>query len=407
MRSIRAAVGIPTFQESDSIENVVKQVDAGLARLFDPADCVIVNVDSDSPDRTSEIFLNTPTLCGKESIVITEQPRGKGRNVLRFFERCAELPVAALAIVDGDLRSITPEWIEALLTPVLQGEADYVTPLYLRHRFDGSMTNHFAYPMMSGYFGSGLRQPVGGEFAFSAALIERILKQPVEEAILGYGIDIFLSMHAVGGGFKLAQARLGRKLHKPSFPKWNLIQPQAVAGAIATMRLYPIRVAGHDFQSAPDSIDDWPEYRFYDESQALLAEARARARDLTPVYRSWLGEKPGEKPGEKLGEDLFSAFEEGGPALSAEAWTDLLAACVAHSVWIDPRATARSVADHLMPALFIRIITSWNETWKRPIEEFNAEINLQAKLLREKLLARAREAEVANASAQGVNPSSP
>src|SRR5262249_47950283 len=125
-----------------------------------------------------------------------------------FFERCVERRVTALAIVDGDLRSITPDWIEALLTPVLRGEADYVTPLYLRHRFDGSVTNHFAYPMMLGYFGAGLRQPIGGEFAFSAALIEHILGQPLEEAILGYGIDIFLSMRAVGAGFKFTQAQL-------------------------------------------------------------------------------------------------------------------------------------------------------------------------------------------------------
>src|SRR5262249_28728748 len=148
MKNARLAVGIPTHLEADSIGNVTRQVDEGLARLLNPSDCLIINVDSDSPDRTSEVFLSTPTLCRKESFVLSEQPRGKGRNALRFFERSAELRVAALAIVDGDLRSITPDWIEALLGPVLRGEADYVTPLYLRHRFDGSTTNHFAYPMI-------------------------------------------------------------------------------------------------------------------------------------------------------------------------------------------------------------------------------------------------------------------
>jgi len=382
MRNMRLAVGIPTFQEADSIENVVRQIDDGLARLRDPADCIIVNVDSGSSDATSEVFLNTPTRRRKESFVITEQPRGKGRNVLRFFQYCSEQQVSALAIVDGDLRSITPDWIEALLAPVLRGEADYVTPLYLRRRFDGSMTNHFAYPMMRGYFGIGLRQPVGGEFAFSAALVEHLLRQPVEEAVLGYGIDIFLSMHAVGGGFKLAQAMLGRKLHKPSFPKWGLIQPQAIAAAIATARLHPIRVAEADTDGVSDSVDDWPEYRFYDESQALLAKARARARELTPGYRSWLGGEPAE---------LFASFEDNGPALSAGTWTDLLAACVARAVWVEPQIPASVFADHLAPALYIRTITCWNETWKRPIAEYNAEINLQARLLREKLLAHARK----------------
>lgn len=44
MKNARLAEGIPTHQESDSIENVVKQVDEGLARLCDPADFVIVNL---------------------------------------------------------------------------------------------------------------------------------------------------------------------------------------------------------------------------------------------------------------------------------------------------------------------------------------------------------------------------
>jgi hypothetical protein len=393
----RLAVGIPTHQEADSIENVVKLVDQGLARLSDPADCIIVNVDSNSPDGTSEIFRRTPTCCRKESFVTTERPRGKGRNVLRFFERCIERQVAALAIVDGDLLSITPDWIEALLGPVLRREADYVTPLYLRHRFDGAMTNHFTYPIMCGYFGIGLRQPIGGEFGFSSGLVKYILQQPFEEVILGYGIDIFLSMSAVGGGFKLTQTMLGRKLHKPTFPKVHLIEPQSIAATIATMRLYPIHATHRDFELPPDSIDDLPTYSLYDESQTVLIEARGQARELKPIYRAWLG---GESPA------LFDAFEDGGISLSAEAWTDLLAACIARAIWIEPQIPAHVISKALTPALFVRKVTCWNETWGRPISEFNAEVNLQARLLREKLLRRHQEVGNGLMPAQGVKPRS-
>lgn len=34
-----------------------------------------------------------------------------------------------------------------------------------------------------------------------------------------YGIDIFLSTHAVGANFKIKEVYLGRKIHKPSFDK--------------------------------------------------------------------------------------------------------------------------------------------------------------------------------------------
>jgi hypothetical protein len=387
-RITRLAVGIPTFQEADSIENVVRQVDEGLLRLCAPSDCVIVNVDSDSLDRTSEVFLNTPTRCRKESFVISAQPRGKGRNVLRFFEYCAEQSISALAIVDGDLRSITPDWIEALLTPVLRGEADYVAPLYQRHRFDGSLTNHFAYPLLNAYFGRAPRQPVGGEFAFSASFLDYLLRQPLADAMLGYGIDIFLTTNALGGGFKLAQARLARKLHKLSLPKWHLIQPQAIAAALGTLRQYQFQPANHgpeNLPDLPDSIDDLSHYPLYDEVQALLTQARARARELKPVYLSWLAWL-GAEP-----EALFAAFADNGTALSAETWAELVTGGSARAIWDEPQTPAQTFADYLAPVLLIRTITSWNATWQRPIKEFNAEISYQAQLFRIGLLQRWRD----------------
>jgi hypothetical protein len=114
-----------------------------------------------------------------------------------------------------------------------------------------------------------------------------------------------------------------------------------------------------------------------------------------PVYRSWLGDEASRLSAS------FENGENGGTTLSANSWTDLLAACVARAVWIEPQIPARFFADHLIHALYIRTITHWNATWKHPIEEFNDEINLQARLLREKLLSYAR-----TLGQSGVTPSS-
>ena len=40
------------------------------------------------------------------------------------------LGVEALVVVDSDLRSIVPEWIELLAGPILKGGFDFVAPLY-------------------------------------------------------------------------------------------------------------------------------------------------------------------------------------------------------------------------------------------------------------------------------------
>ncbi|MGH9768859.1 MAG: glycosyltransferase [Blastocatellia bacterium] len=185
---MKVAVGIPSFMEADSIPYVTRQVDEGLSGMFNPADCVIINADGASPDQTSRVFLETPTKCGKEALVVTEQPGGKGRNLLRVLEHCAEREVGALAVVDADLKSITPDWMAWLLTPVARGAADYVLPLYRRRRFDGTVTNHFAYPLLYGYFGRDWRQPIGGEFAMSGEFANHLLRQRVEDAVYGYGI---------------------------------------------------------------------------------------------------------------------------------------------------------------------------------------------------------------------------
>jgi hypothetical protein len=368
--------------EADSIAHVTRQVDAGLAGTFDPADCLIINADGASRDQTSRVFLETPTECRKEALVVTEQPGGKGRNVLRVLEYCAEREVGALALVDADLTSITPDWISGLLTPVARGGADYVLPLYWRRRFDGTATNHVAYPLMYGYFGRDWRQPIGGEFAMSSEFANHLLRQRVEDAVYGYGIDIFMTAHAAGSNFRVAQVGLGRKLHKPGFPKWARITPQVLASAFAVARQYPFRTCVEERESVLRSIDDSQENPNFDRGRELLAEMRLQALGLKPVYRSWLGEEAGEIEG---------VFDSADPMLSAGVWAALLTACFARALWAEPEASAASLAEQLVPAFNVRAITFWKENQRRAPDEIEAEIRNQARMFSENLARRHRE----------------
>jgi len=62
-------------------------------------------------------------------------------------------------VVDSDLRSITPEWFELLLGPILLDRCDFVAPLYLRHKYDGTITNSIVYPLTRSLYGKEVRQP--------------------------------------------------------------------------------------------------------------------------------------------------------------------------------------------------------------------------------------------------------
>ena len=53
---------------------------------------------------------------------------GKGSAFRAIFETAHSLNAKACIVVDSDLRSITPEWVELLIKPVLGRDFDFVAP---------------------------------------------------------------------------------------------------------------------------------------------------------------------------------------------------------------------------------------------------------------------------------------
>ncbi len=147
--------------------------------------------------------------------------------MLNLFNFAKQAGAEVIIVVDADLKSITKEWIEYLGRPIVEGY-DYVIPLYSRHQFDGTITNHICYPVMFGMLSMDIRQPIGGEFAFSPSLMKYWLKQSWVESTRQYGIDIFMSLNAVLGGFKICQSGLGTKVHKASAPKLGVMFEQVI-----------------------------------------------------------------------------------------------------------------------------------------------------------------------------------
>lgn len=168
-------VGIPSFNNARTIGHVVRAVQAGFAKYFPDNKCVLVNSDGGSSDGTTDVVQNT-TLDDR-SILLSHRIGplfkiatpyhgipGKGSAFRTIFQIADALNVKACAVVDSDLRSITPEWIELLIKPVLEQGYDYVSPLYHRHKYDGTITNSIVYPLTRALYGKRVRQPIGGGF---------------------------------------------------------------------------------------------------------------------------------------------------------------------------------------------------------------------------------------------------
>lgn len=223
VKSADLVVGIPSLNEADSIAVPTAAAGRGLAEFFPDLEAAIVNVDNCSTDGTREAFLATPTPCPKIYVSTPEGVRGKGNNLHNLFQAAVELGARAVVMVDADLKTITPSWIRYLAEPVLDG-FDYVSPIYVRHKYDGTITNHIAYPMLRSLCGLRVRQPIGGDFGFSGKYARALLSERLwNEHTAHFGIDIWMTTIAIARKFEVCQAFLGSpKGHKPKDPAADL-----------------------------------------------------------------------------------------------------------------------------------------------------------------------------------------
>ncbi|WP_457751340.1 glycosyltransferase [Thermococcus sp.] len=220
---MRVFVGIPSYNNAGTIGFVVRQAAEGLKKYFGGG--IVVNADGGSTDGTRDAVLGTEVPDGVEvhSFIYRWPIPGKGSAMKELMEFALERDADAIVFVDSDLRSITPEWIYRFAKPIEEGY-DFVAPLYIRHKWDGTITNNIAYPMTASLYGKNVRQPIGGDFGISRRLMEVYLED--EEVwkthVARFGVDIFLTTTALARGFKITQTALGMKIHDPKDPAASL-----------------------------------------------------------------------------------------------------------------------------------------------------------------------------------------
>jgi glycosyltransferase involved in cell wall biosynthesis len=377
-------VGIPSYNNARTIGHVVRAVQAGFAKYFPDKKCVLVNSDGGSTDGTMDVVQNE-AIEDFQSILLQHRIRpafkittpyhgipGKGSAFRTIFEIANALNVKACAVVDSDLRSITPEWIELLIKPVVEGNFDYVAPLYHRHKYDGTITNSIVYPLTRALYGKRIRQPIGGDFGFSGKLARFYLSKDVWETdVAKYGIDIWMTTTAVANNFKVCQSFLGAKIHDPKDPGADLsaMLYQVVGATFDLMETYsdvwkdikntePVITCGFQYAVGLEPVNV--------NVDRMIDKFRLGVKELMDIWKEFLPEviidflnKAEELPKEKF-------------HIPDEIWVEIIYsfAIAAHKKLINKEHLLKS----LTPLYIGRIASFVLETWQSDAEEVEEKI---------------------------------
>jgi hypothetical protein len=392
-------VGIPSFKNAATIGYVVRAAQAGLVQYFPDLHPVLVNSDAGSPDGTSRVVIETEPPDYVEKILLVRPTNrlervsltypeidgvgGKGAALRAIFEIAAALEVQALVVVDSDLRSIVPEWIELLAGPILKGGYDFVSPLYARYKYDGTITNTVTYPLTRALYGHRIRQPIGGDFGVSGDLVKHYLSlDDWTPDISRFGIDIWMTTSALTGGFAVCQTRLGAKIHDPKDPGSDLGPMfRQVVGTILRLadRYHDQWLPIHGSHEVPaygfERVIDPPPLEV--NTLRLLSEFHAGSLTLVDAWRSMLAPATAETVLElaaeagRLGDHAQTRLGVGGDVASTTATTLEMADAVAafhfpDDLWArvvydlvvaarDPKAKIESLVAALVPIYFGRV----------------------------------------------------
>jgi hypothetical protein len=267
----------------------------------------VINADAGSQDGTPEIIKQAagpdyPTafvqhlaggfLSGPLSLQALSESGVPGREhaFRAFFTVAEELEVNACLVIDANLRSLTSDWMEVLLRPVIEKGVDYVAPLFRRARYEGSLTNCIIYPLNRALYGKQMRYQSGCGYGFSGKLASLYLTKNVWEGEAAhYGIDSCLTTIAVAEGCEVSQGFLGTKIHDGTLNgiELSLLLAQAVGALFHLMEGYqdvwevstgsrPVPQFGPPYEAGP-------------EGAAINVERMVRGfqqglRDLLPIW---------------------------------------------------------------------------------------------------------------------------
>ncbi len=225
--SAEIVVGLPTYNHAATAVELALALRRDVREAFPERHAILVNTDCASTDGTAQALAALPEdpwvrlvqvgLPAQDLDMPYHAVPGKSDGLRLTLHVARQVGARVLIMASPDLTVLPPQWVERLGGPVLEQGFDFVVPLYTRHRLEGALTSGIVRPLVSALYGRDVAQPMGGEYACSAALVERYLGLGVWGTDLArFGSDLWATTQALCGPFKVCQARLGEKRLAPA-----------------------------------------------------------------------------------------------------------------------------------------------------------------------------------------------
>jgi glycosyltransferase involved in cell wall biosynthesis len=372
-------MGIPCYNNEMTIAHVIQMVTHGLAKHYKDKRSVILIADGGSTDDSREAARDFEIKPWQEKIVsIYRGPAGKGTALRSVFEAAERLKVRVCAMVDSDLRSITADWVKYLLDPVLEKGYQYVSPVYVRHKYDGTITNNIVYNLTRTLYGKRIRQPIGGDFAISRDVAKFYIEQDVWDTdVARFGIDIWMTTNAITQGFRICQSNLGVKIHDVKDPGEHLgpMFRQVLSALFLLMERYenywksidgsePLEMFGFEGNLEPEPIQV--------DLELMIDRFKTGFQQFSPLYQDIFCPDCFKQIKKLAGKDLANFHIE------IETWIQILYELAAtYHLWTFNR---NKLVDIMTPLYFARVASFVRQTWDMSSTEAEALVEEQASM---------------------------
>ncbi len=178
-------------------------------------------VDGWSTDNTVDLLSEAlPVLARKyrkdvELLHSRLRNTGKGGAMITGMETALEGGHSRIVFIDADISSMTSGWFDYLVQGMDQHRADMARGYFDRSPFDAQITRHITVPAINMFFpeGRGISQPLGGELCLRPSLATYLLEYSMAPPHT-WGIDTFITITSLVGGFRVVELYLAQKLHK-------------------------------------------------------------------------------------------------------------------------------------------------------------------------------------------------